>query len=84
MVHVRGDSQSASQEWACKALGVKICIVAGEGRPQVGMQPQAIIPATPVYGADHATSIWIWSHQSVDGAGQSADHFSYICEDGVI
>ena len=68
----------AFQEWAAKALGVRLCFVAGEKKPASGDLPIYTFPET----MDKLPIIWLWSHYSVDGEGKSAEHFDYICEEG--
>ena len=56
-----------------------MCIIAGSNRPQEGMEPHSIVGGGD--GPQDSPIVWLWSHQSMDEAGDGAAHFSYVCED---
>ena len=56
-----------------------MCIIAGSNRPQEGMEPHSIVGGGD--GPQDRPIVWLWSHQSMDEAGDGAAHFSYVCED---
>lgn len=46
------------------------------------MKPHAMIGDNPEL--QDVTDVWLWAHSSTDGAGEQSDHFSYICEEGIV
>ena len=56
-----------------------MCIIAGSNRPQEGMEPHSIVGGGD--GPQDSPIVWLWSHQSMDEAGDGAAHVSYVCED---
>lgn len=74
-------SPPAAQEWACKALRIRLCIMTGHGKPTEGNEPSLVLPEPGKEGDAELSPVWLWSHMSYDGEGHGSEHFSYICQD---
>lgn len=59
---------------------MRICIVAGDTLVQEGAQPYSVIKGDE-FSQEEMQTIWVLNHQSMDGAGKGASHFTYITED---
>ena len=71
-----------SEEWAARALGIRICVVGGDRKPHHGMPPTAVIhpPQGDRPFDEPVHEVWLWAHVSTDGAGHDAPHFDFISE----
>ena len=70
-----------AQVWACKTLGIRLCVMTGHSKPTAGMEPAITIPESGVHGIEKLSVVKLWSHSSYDGEGKGSEHFSYVCED---
>ena len=72
----------ASEEWACKALKIRIYLYTTKARPKAGDHPVSLIPPAGCEGDSALCPVHLWAHQSLDGEGHGADHFDYISQAG--
>ena len=53
----------------------------GKEMPKLGDPPACQFPESPDSSMLSWDSVFLWSHQSYDGAGHGADHFSFLCQE---
>lgn len=77
--HFTSTECTVSQEWACQALQIQILFVTGNEAPTPGTIATTMIPSKQA--GEKRVQIWLWSCGLVDGAGKTAEHFVYLCQD---